>query len=251
MGLKSGLFNDDVDLTAVGAVNAALGAGVRGGFSVPAVADLMCPNELGMKIIGLMGADETEVDDWGYLTIAGNPRIHSFISAEFTATEVLGNWTSMFHGGGIPVAPYTILNCAGNSCGAGAEQHAVSVIVDSPGVTTFDWKQPSYFDEIMSVEMTTAAAVADTQSGHNDICGRLVAYTSAQVAIPADPTVEVGILSIHPHPGAGYSGVGISDPIGNANLDFPGSATKLSHYDLVEIFGGCPTRPANTPLTMY
>ncbi|GAG96317.1 unnamed protein product, partial [marine sediment metagenome] len=175
----------------------------------------------------------------------------SLISAEFTATEVLGDWSMMFHGAGIPVPPYGQITCVGNSTGAGAEQHAVSVILDSPSVSTFDFKPASHFDDILSVEMTTAACVANTQSGHTDITGRTTAYTSAQVAIPADPSIDVGIISIHPHPGAGYSGVGIEDPIGHANLDFPGSATKLSHYDLVEIFGGCPTRPANTPLNIY
>ncbi|GAG54229.1 unnamed protein product [marine sediment metagenome] len=75
MGLKAVLFNEEIDLVGGSAlVNAALAAGIRGGFTIGAAAtDINAPRSQGLTIRGILSGGEVANVEGATLTVEGNP----------------------------------------------------------------------------------------------------------------------------------------------------------------------------------
>ncbi len=253
MGLKAGLFNEDIDLTGgSAAVAAALAAGVRGGFVVEGDS-ILAPVSDGMHIVGVLSGTETAAIEGGTITVNGMARNLSIGGTYVVPLHVfrdLGLWIPLPSGADIDFLGYDHVATAQEFC---------SVIVDDPnmpdpwGITPYQSLQGLLGDKgtTLNVAVTSAARVAATQSGHTDICGRTTAYTDGQAAIPNDVDIDIYVLAIDVIEAAGYSGVGLEAPGNVANLDFPTLATVQTHYDMKEMFGGALHCKANRPFQIY
>lgn len=253
MGLKAGLFNEDIDLTGGSAiVNAALAAGIRGGFVIGAAAtDLIAPKGEGMEIVGILSGTEVASIEGGTLTIEGYPRAP--ISLGGTNTVPLHVFRQL--GLKIPIDSRAGMTFLGYDHAAQAQEFC-SVIINDPNIgDPWDITSNPSFEETLVVSVVSAARVAATQSGHSDICGRANAYADAQPEIPDRSTIDIYVLSMDVRDVAGYSGVGLESPGVNqvqvCNMDFPTMATTTEHYDFQEIFGGAFHCTANEPFDLY
>ena len=245
------LWGEEINLAATGAVALALAAGRRGPW-VQSTADLaFAPDLPGMSIKALHPMTETGSAGPGTFTIAEDPRSPYDICPVNTGVEPFHYY---FPGPGIRIPNRATLGFNG-PVNAGATQVNMAAWLDVPGFNNgFNFSGANAWDDMIRVRPTTAARVAATQSGDTDICGRAVAYTGAQLAIPNDPNITMQIIRITSNDVAGYSGIGlrgVASAAGQGNLTFLTPATYATEYDMMEIFGGYPTCTAATPFQAY
>lgn len=245
------LWDEDINLAASGAVALALAAGRRGPWA-QSTADLaFSPDLPNVALKWLHVCSETGSAGPGTFTIAEDPRSPYDIAPIDTGLEQFHYY---FPGPGIRLPNRSTLGFNG-PINAGASQEVCAAWLDVPGFNNgFNFQGARAWDEIISVRPTTAARVAATQSGDTDICGRAVAYTGAQLAIPNDPKIGIQIISITSNDVADYAGVGLRGiPTNGAqgNLTFPCAATYPTVYDMMNIFGAYPTCLASTPFQVY
>jgi len=245
MGLYTIEFLEDVNLSG-GTADTALGlaAGRRGPWTnVSGSTDLARGNlSKGQKVVGAIIAGETVSQGGGSWTCAENPRSpYSLGSISSDSLDPARMW-----GINVPIPPGATLGGNGLQ-GAGAEQSAVVLYISDPAYPDpWNWSGGNNWDEVIVVQPTTAARVANTISGHTDICGRNVAYTGAQTAIPSDPSTIIQVLGVVSNDVAGYSGACLVSP-GKANLMMPTAATHPTYYDMMSMFGAYPTCNAASP----
>ena len=242
------LWLEDAAIGGLNPVALALAAGRRGPW-VQSTADLaFAPDVGGMSIKAMHNVLETASTGPGNFTVAENPR--SPYETQPIDTQVRPEHM-YFPGPGIPIPNRATLGVNGPNEGAACE-HANAMWIEVPGYDTgFNFQGPIAWDDVIVVASTTAARVAATQSCHTDICGRAIAYTGGQLAIPNDPKITIQVLYASVNDVADYSGIGLESPGGKGNLTFPCCATYTEHYDMMEIFGAYPTCSAGTPFNLF
>ncbi len=243
------LWAEDVNLAASAAVALALAAGRRGPWT-PSTVDLAFgPDKSGCSIRALHTANETGSAGGGTFTVAENPRspyeVGPINAIELTPEHLY------FTGKGIPIPNRATLGYNG-SINAAAAEAICAAWIDVPKYDNgFDFQAPKAWDEIILVAPTSAARVANTQSGHTDICGRAVAYTGGQLPIPNDPGITIQVIHVQSNDVAGYAGPGLESPGGKGNLSFPCIPATPEEYDMMEIFGALPPCKASEPFNMF
>ncbi|GAG56160.1 unnamed protein product [marine sediment metagenome] len=248
MGIKSVLWNEDIDTSGGAAdVAAALVAGIRGGFTLTGTDIVNCPDVNGMRIIGICCGGESVLVGPGILTCAQNVRSPYSFASVYGQSGAYQQW-----GMNIPIPPRATLGVVGAGNG-GAEQSNTAIFIDDPSVgDPWNFSAPNQWDEVLMVRPTSAARVADTQSGHTDICGRAVAYTDAQTAIPADRDITIQVIDALVDDAAGYGEAGLySHKANGANMDLVGCVGFAEYYNMMDIFGGLPTCTADDPFQFY
>ncbi|GAG88203.1 unnamed protein product, partial [marine sediment metagenome] len=190
MGLKAGLFEEDVDLTGgTGVVAPALAAGVRGGFAVDGVDTILAPVSQGMNIVGLLYGQEVASIEGGTFTVAGNPRSPFSVGGTNLFPGNPGVWREL--GLKIPIGSRADMQFLGFDHAAQCQEFC-SVIIDDPNTPdAWDITPNPTYEQTLIVNAITAARVADTQSGHTDICGRTTAYADGQPEIPDRAGIDI------------------------------------------------------------
>lgn len=251
MGKKAALFHEDLDLSGgSAAVAAALKAGIRGQFKLSGTDTILAPNHREMFICGILSGNETAPNTGGLLEVAENAR-GEYVTGNIDALLRIHRQLGLM----IPIPPKATITWKGPD-GAGAEQNVCSVIIEDPemedvwDITEYERPADLDIDEVIVVEIVTAARVLQTQSGHVDICGRDTAYVDGTTPISELPH-DLYVLEIESMDVAGYSGFGLESPGGEANLDFPCVATYPEVYDMKEIFGGALHCKADLPFNLY
>jgi len=253
MGYYTIEWLEDVDLSGgSAAVALGLAAGRRGPYRIGGVDTAIAPenNGQGVKIRSLWACNETVHNSPCTFTVGSRDR----------GTIYLGGINA--RGGGDPAAVEKLLGIdypvpAGAALdhlgfdGGGAEQSAGVLLIDDPNYPDLWNLQSKQWDDVISVTMTTAARVANTISGHTDICGRTTAYTNAETPIPADPNIQIQVIHVTSNDVAGYSGPCLVATEGQgANLMLPTPATLPTNWDMYEILGGYPTCTADKPFNV-
>ena len=252
MGLKSCLWNEDVDLTGgSAAVAAALAAGIRGGFVLDGADSILAPRSEGLSIRGLFYGQEVASIEGGTFTMAGNP----YSPLSIGGTNLFPHGGDRLLGLNIPIASRADLDFLGFDHAAQCQEYCSCIINDTETPDVWGITPHAQFETTMVVNLVTAARVANTQSGHTDICGRTTAYTDGQAQIPDRPNIDIYVLGMLVRDAAGYSGLGLMSPNvkgkESCNLDFPCQATVDEFYDMQEIFGGALHCTAQDPFELY
>lgn len=247
MGLFTIEWLEDLDLSGgTAAVALGLPAGQRGPWVQKTVDLAEGPSGDGAILRGYWAVNETVNNSGADFTVAENHRSpYEIGSLDTTVTCPV----QMQLGMNIPLPPRATLGHNGFD-GTGAEQNAGVMLIEDPRFPDpWRFSGANAWDEVIVVNPTTAARVADTLSGHTDICGRTTAYTGGQAAIPSSAGTTIQVLQVVSNDVAGYSGVALERQ-GIANLCFPTVATVPTTYNMMEMFGAYPTCPADDPFNI-
>jgi len=250
MGYYTIEWLEDIDLSG-GSAAVALGltAGRRGPWTQSTVDLARAPFRDDLKIKHMWAVNETVCNSGCSFSVTGNPRSPYHIFPINLGTTIVP--TQKRYNINIPITSGAILGFNGFD-GGGAEQSAGVVMIDDPGYPDpWNLKAPdSSYDEVLVVRPTTAARVLNTISGHTDICGRAVAYTDGQSAIPASAKTTIDVLHVQSNDVAGYSGACLESP-GKANLMLPCAATMGESWFMADIFDGqVPSCTADAPFNI-
>ena len=249
MGYYTIEWAEDVDLSG-GTGNVALGlaAGNRGPWTRATVDNARAPYRDGLRIKHLWAVNETVCNSTAAFYVSENQRSPYTVFPINLGTTIVP--TQRLYNVNIPIPAGATMYHYGFD-GGGAEQSVGVMMIDDPGYQDcWNLKAPdSSYDEVVVVRPTTAARVANTVSGHTDICGRAVAYTGGQAAIPASSKTTIDVLHIQSNDVAGYSGATLVSSQGaGANLTLPCAATMGENWYMPEIFDGqVPSCTADDP----
>lgn len=242
--------NEDIDTSGGAAAVAAALIGGERGHTLVGTDQIKVPSG-GVRYLGFQSTDETiaTLDADGYFTIGAKRRFDiPFNAAQCDIT------TEAWFPGGMLCNAEDLIDYVGRSSGAGAEQHTLTHFVDQPSIgEPWTIRSPVGASCYLTVELVSAALVAQTASGWTDICGRTTAYPNAQAKIPNDKNIGVCLYAITPILTAGYSAIGLRTPSESRNLMFVGDAAgtavgKAKRIDLTQVFGGGLYCTADRPI---
>jgi hypothetical protein len=233
VAIVSLVWDEDIDLSGGAAAIAAATAGQQNAVTIST--DDLLP-QWPSYLVGVATADESPVvaTDPGILTVLGHNRTYSLPLSSYTGVNPI-KWLP---GNGNYVQNGETLRASGNGGGSGAEQHCVVAYLDNPALPPWDVSSPPADAEIIRVEQTTAARVANQISGYTDICGRTTAFAGSQTKIASDPDTHVWIMSVEPSEPAGYSGTAIRSPSGDKMVFLPAPALGNPIYTPGTWLGG-------------
>jgi len=235
-------------MTVTAAVALSLAAGRRGPWT-QSTADLArAPYRDDLRIKHMWAVNETVCNSGASFSVAENQRSPYNVFPINLGTTIVP--AQRLYNVNIPIPSGATLGHNGFD-GGGAEQNVGVVMIDDPSYDDcWNLKAPdSSYDEVIFVRPTTAARVLDTISGHTDICGRSVAYTDGQAAIPASSKTTIDVLHVQSNDVAGYSGPCLVSTKGQgANLMLPCAATMAENWYMPDIFdGNVPSCTADDP----
>jgi len=249
MGYYTIEWLEDIDLSGgTNPVALGLSAGRRGPWTQSTVDLARSPYRDGVKIKHMWAVNETVCNSGASFSVAENPRSPYPIFPINLGTTIVP--CQRMYNVNIPIPAGATLGHNGFD-GGGAEQSAGVVMLDDPGYPDpWNLTAPGDYDEVIVVRPTTAARVLNTISGHTDICGRAVAYTDGQTAIPASSSITIDVLAVQSNDVAGYSGACLESP-GKANLMLPCAATMGENWYMPDIFDGMvPSCTADKPFNI-
>jgi len=243
-------WTEDVDLSGgTNPVALTLAAGKRGPWTYSTVDVARANFSEGQLIKHMWAVNETVCNSGAAFTVAENMRGDYRIFPINLGTTIVP--VQKLLNVNIPIPPGASLAHNGFD-GGGAEQSVGVMMIDDPAwPDPWNLKTPdSSYDEVIFVRPTTAARVANTISGHTDICGRAVAYTDGQTAIPSSSKISIDVLHVQSNDVAGYSGAILESP-GRANLCLPCAATMGENWYLPDLFDGrVPSCTADKPFNI-
>lgn len=209
-GIETYAWAEDIDLSAaVGALAAMVGScydalyvgtdsiRTRKGFGTP-------------QLLGIMGIDEAGAGAGGYITVQGRTRAIYFgkmsnvAAGEYWLIDFLDNPVALPEG--------SKLDCVGNQSGAGAEQHAVIVVIGYPKLARHKELDPLSFEG--PIGLKTGTRVAGTFGPKSsDLLGDYLAFENSEESFSQDESIRYALCGLINGPGlADTSVVGIRYP---------------------------------------
>lgn len=239
---------EDIDLSAAAAAICAMKGSMYDGLYV-GTDSIRTRKGFGTPhLLGIMGIDEAGGGTDGYLTVAGRTRAIRFGKLSVVAAGEY--WLMSFLDNPVLLPEGNKLDCVGNKSGAGAEQHAVIVVVGYPDLPRHPELTPEAI--IGPVGLKTGTRVADTFGPKtSDLLGSNLAYEDSEESLSEDPDLLYALLGLINGPGlADTSVVGVrysktkSPDAPDLELYIPASMAGSECYWLWPSIAFSPENPA-------
>lgn len=224
---------EDIDLNAGAAALAAIPVTDQKHITLSGTDTIIAPEHV-TYLHGILTADETRpTTDAGLLTISGYTS--PFRLPTLGLDDAFG-----FHRfwNPIRIPEGASLSVTGNGSGAGAEEHAVILLIENPLANPWPIKAipsnafPHY------VEMVTDAPPAAYRTTQVEYSGRTNAYENSQEVLPDLDDITVYLRGVKPELTAGYTCTVIGDNRLEKLLILPAASTCDPYWNLADFIGG-------------
>lgn len=207
MGIETYAWAEDLDLSGGAGALAAMKGSVYDGLYA-GLDDIRTRKGFGTPyLLGIMGIDESGGGSGGYLKVDGRTRAIRFGKLSQTADNEY--WLMSFLDNPIALPEGNKISCYGNASGAGAEQHAVIIVVAYPDLERHPMMKPNSIEGPFGLK--TGTRIADTFGPKtSDLLGDNLDFEDSEESLSQDPDLRYCLHGLVNGPGlADTSVVGI------------------------------------------